>query len=41
MNIVVTGASQGIGYEMVKKLFSDTDHEVFALARNKEKLEIT
>ncbi len=39
MKIVVTGASQGIGYEVVKKLLSETEHEVFALARNKKKLE--
>lgn len=35
----MTGASQGIGYEVVKKLLSETEHEVFALARNKKKLE--
>lgn len=40
MNIVVTGASQGIGYEIVKKLLSDSEHNVFALARNKKKLEL-
>ena len=39
MKIIVTGASQGIGYEVVKKLLSETEHEVFALARNKKKLE--
>ncbi|MEE4258995.1 MAG: SDR family oxidoreductase [Bacteroidales bacterium] len=38
MKIVVTGASQGIGYEIVKKLLSDTEHEVLALARNKKNL---
>ncbi len=39
MNIVVTGASQGIGYEIVKKLLNDSEHNVFALARSKKKLE--
>ena len=39
MNIVVTGASQGIGYEVVRKLLSNSEHKVFALARNKKKLE--
>lgn len=39
MKIVVTGASQGIGYEIVKRLLSETDHDVFALARNNNKLE--
>jgi short-subunit dehydrogenase len=38
MKIVITGASQGIGYEVVKKLISEKEHEVFAIARNKEKL---
>lgn len=39
MNIVVTGASQGIGYEVVRKLLGNSEHNVFALARNKKKLE--
>lgn len=39
MKIIVTGASQGIGYKVVKKLISETEHEVFALARNKKKLD--
>ena len=39
MNIVVTGASQGIGYEVVRKLLGNSEHHVFALARNKKKLE--
>ena len=34
MNIIVTGASQGIGYELVKTLSGDRSHRILALARN-------
>lgn len=37
MNIVVSGASQGIGMEIVK-IFLQKGHEVLAIARNKAKL---
>ena len=37
MNIVITGCSQGIGAELVK-LWS-TNHRVFGISRNREKLE--
>ena len=36
-NIIITGASRGIGYEMVKQLSSE-GHFVLALSRNAEKL---
>ncbi|HEY9113711.1 MAG TPA: SDR family NAD(P)-dependent oxidoreductase, partial [Bacteroidales bacterium] len=39
MNIVITGASRGIGFELAKKFAKDTSNKVFAIARNKEKLE--
>lgn len=32
-NVIVTGASRGIGYELVK-LFADAGHKVLALSRN-------
>ncbi len=37
-NIIITGASRGIGLELVK-YFSDLKHQVLALTRNKQKLE--
>lgn len=39
MNIIITGASRGIGFELAKKFSADTASKVFAIARNKEKLE--
>ncbi|MDF2438075.1 MAG: family oxidoreductase [Bacteroidota bacterium] len=38
MNIIVTGASRGIGYELVKQ-FVNAGHKVIAIARTMEKLE--
>ena len=38
MNIVVTGASKGIGYEMVKRFSADPNNRILALSRNKDKL---
>ncbi len=38
MKIVVTGASRGIGYELVKKLSENQNHTVFAVSRNEERL---
>ncbi|QWX83053.1 SDR family oxidoreductase [Cellulophaga sp. HaHaR_3_176] len=32
-NIIITGSSRGIGFEMAK-LFADADHQVLALSRN-------
>ena len=37
MNVVITGASGGIGYETVKSLSKD-NHVVVAIARNDDKL---
>lgn len=37
MKIVISGASSGIGYELVK-LFCELGHEVFAFARSSDKL---
>src|SRR4051812_40038293 len=39
MNIVITGASSGVGYEAVLELISNTDNKVVALARNQSKLQ--
>lgn len=38
MNIIVTGASKGIGREIVKYLNKSPEHRIFAVSRNKEKL---
>ena len=38
MNIVITGCSQGIGAELVR--YWSTNHLVFGISRNREKLEI-
>lgn len=40
MNIVVTGASRGLGYEVVKLLSADSKNTIFAVARNAQKLEL-
>ena len=39
MKIVVTGASRGIGYELVKQLSANTMNTVFAVSRNEKQLE--
>ncbi len=38
MNIVVTGASSGLGFEIVLELIRKTEHRVVAVSRNSEKL---
>ncbi len=40
MNIIVTGASRGIGYELVKQYSSLEGSNIVAISRNKEKLEM-
>ncbi|HJX70319.1 MAG TPA: SDR family oxidoreductase [Bacteroidales bacterium] len=39
MNIIVTGASRGIGYEMVRLFAGNGNHRIFAISRNEEKLQ--
>ena len=36
--VVITGASQGIGAELVKKFSKENGFQLFALARNEKKL---
>jgi NAD(P)-dependent dehydrogenase (short-subunit alcohol dehydrogenase family) len=38
MNVIVTGASRGIGYEVVKQLAMDGGHHIVALSRNIQRL---
>ena len=38
MNIIVTGASSGIGYETVKVFSKDSAHNIIAIARSADKL---
>ncbi|GAA4796851.1 SDR family oxidoreductase [Olivibacter ginsenosidimutans] len=38
MNIVITGASNGVGFEAVLELILHAEHQVIALARSHEKL---
>jgi len=39
MNIIVTGASRGIGYATVKAFAGTGDHKIIAIARSSDKLE--
>lgn len=39
MNIIITGASRGIGYELVKLLSADTNNTILAISRNAQKLD--
>jgi short-subunit dehydrogenase len=39
MNIIVTGSSRGIGYELVKHLSISGIHNILAISRNLQKLE--
>jgi len=39
MNILITGASRGIGYETALLFAANPDHQVYALSRNVERLE--
>jgi len=38
MNIIITGASSGIGHALVKQLSQNPNHRILAIARNENKL---
>jgi short-subunit dehydrogenase len=38
MNIIITGASQGIGFELATKFAASGNHNIIAIARNEAKL---
>jgi NAD(P)-dependent dehydrogenase (short-subunit alcohol dehydrogenase family) len=38
MNIIITGASSGVGFEAVIELISNSNNQIIALARSEEKL---
>jgi len=40
MNIIVTGASKGIGFELVKKLVADPNNHVLGIARSASQLQV-
>ncbi|MBN2519606.1 MAG: SDR family oxidoreductase [Bacteroidales bacterium] len=39
MNIIVTGASKGIGYEIAKQFYALNNNNIIVISRNREKLE--
>lgn len=39
MNIIVTGASRGIGFDLVRAFATDQDNKIIAIARSKDRLQ--